>query len=308
VRSIQAPTQAPIPLSAWAAWAAVCFFWGTTYLAIRIGIRTLPPALFAGLRFVAAGLILGGICRACGLRYPNRKEWAPLTIIGFLLLVLGNGGVVAAERWVDSGLTALVLSMLPIWMALLNALTGGGERLTLRGAAGLALGMGGVALLVYHPGGGSPEPAAHRALGILILEGASICWAGGSLYGKRFSPPVAPLMGAAAQMLAGGLILCGIGTAAGEWSRLHFDASGFGSLIYLMIFGSLVGYGSFVFALSRMPATTVSLYAYVNPVVALLCGLFILHEPLSLAKLAAAGVILGGVALAQSGVRHRTRV
>lgn len=293
-------TSDRVRLHATLAWVAVSFFWGTTYLAIRVGVSSLPPAFFAGSRFVIAGVILWAVCRGRGDRNPIGREWAVLVTVGLLLLVIGNGLVVTAERRVDSGVAALAVAMMPIWMAGISAVLPGGERLSLRGIGGLLLGIGGLVFLL-HPAAQSVSP--NRLPGVALLEAACFSWAAGSVFSKRQRIEVTPLMGAAVQMTTAGGILWIIAAGRGEFQHLHMTPQGAEALLYLVIFGSLVGYGCYMFALEHLPATTVSLYAYINPVVALLAGALLLHEPLDWTRIAAAGIILGGVALARTGVR-----
>ncbi|HET6384241.1 MAG TPA: EamA family transporter [Armatimonadota bacterium] len=291
--------QDPARLQAWLAWGAVSFLWGTTYLAIRVGAQHVPPALFAGSRFLPAGLILWAFCRLRGDRNPVGSEWRSLAAVGLLLLGIGNGLVVTAEQWVDSGQAALAVSMMPIWMAGLSGMLPQGERLNGRGILGLLLGITGLFLLL-HPTAGATAIDARRLLGIGILEIACFSWAAGSLLSKRQKLGVSSLMGAAVEMMIAGIVLLGIAAATGEWRGFTPTWTAAAATGYLIVFGSLLGYGCYMFALSHLRATTVSLYAYVNPIVALVAGAILLHEPLSWSKLAAAGVILLGVALAQS--------
>ncbi|MCA1597142.1 MAG: EamA family transporter, partial [Chloroflexi bacterium] len=288
-------------LKAALAWTAVSFFWGTTYLAIRVGVATLPPAFFAGSRFVIAGVILWLVCRLRGDRNPIGGEWLLLGTVGLLLLVIGNGLVVTAERGVDSGTTALAVAMMPIWMASISAFLPGGERLSYRGVCGLILGIGGLVFLLHpsvhplaalSPSAHSPSaprlPAPGQLSGIALLEAACFSWAGGSVLSKRCPIGVTPLMGAAVQMTIAGIILWFIAAGRGEFWRLHFTPQGIEALAYLVVFGSLVGYVCYMYALEHLPATTVSLYAYVNPIVALLAGAVLLREPMGWTRIGAA--------------------
>lgn len=282
-----------------AAWIAVCIFWGTTYLAIRIGVQTMPPFLFNGLRVLAAGLLLLGWLRARGQALPLFRDWFHLGIVGVALLGVGNGMVAWASKWVPSGMAALLVAMSPFWMIGVEALVPGGERPSRQAAAGLLLGLGGLALLM------APHFAsAHLDLNVLLgfagLQLGCISWSAGSIYARRRPVPVKPLMGAAVQMVVGGAAVSLLGTVTGEWSRMHPTTTGMTAFVYLMVFGSIVGYGSYIYALQKLPVSTVSLYAYVNPVIAVALGWLVLGEHLGWMEGLAVVVILAGVALVKS--------
>jgi drug/metabolite transporter (DMT)-like permease len=285
-------------ITAYAAWGAVCLFWGTTYLAIRVGVQSLPPALFLGVRFLVAGFIFVPYLRWRGLAFPQRKELANIALVGFALLVLANGAVVWAEQWVPSGLAALVVATLPFWMAGFESTLPSGNKLTLRKGLGIIIGFMGLVILF------APELKdsfdATYLKGILALLFSPFCWALGSIYSKSRPVGIHPLMAAGFQMLIAGFILVIVGALSGEISRIHFDAYGLIALAYLILFGSIVGYGSFVYALSKLPATKVSMYAYVNPVIAVVLGWLILGERLDWMVLSSTAIILCGVVLVKS--------
>jgi drug/metabolite transporter (DMT)-like permease len=280
----------------------VCVLWGTTYLAIRIGIATWQPFLFGGLRFAAAGTIVILALRVQGIRVPHDPRVLRDAIItGVLLLVGGNTAVILAERRVPSGITAVIVSTMPIWTVVINALSSRGHRLGLVKWIGLIAGLGGVVLLVW------PElvdslPANRGFLwSVVTLQLGSISWAVGSVYAVRRRATLPPLLAAGLQMLAGGIVLVLIGTVFGEWSRLHPDRHGWEAFLYLLVFGSLLGYVAFVYALQHLPVSTVSLYGYVNPIVAVIVGALILDERFGLREAAATAVVLAAVALARIG-------
>lgn len=287
---------------AYIAFGVVCLVWGTTYAAIAVAIETLPTFLFAGLRFAIAGALLLIIRLIAGDRLPStRREWLLLTLIGFFMVGVGNVAVVWAEHYVPSGFAALMVATAPLWMALLEALRPGGIRLSIRAAAGLVIGFAGVALLV------APELrglayGSFFLLGVVVLQLGSIGWNIGSILGKYHLPRgIPPLTSAALQMLLGGIPMVVLGLASGEGERLTFTTQTFLAFIYLVVFGSMVAYAAYVFALSHLPTSTTSLYAYLNPIVAVTLGWAMLNEPIGWNALAAMVIIFSGVALVQTG-------
>lgn len=284
---------------AYAAWLAVCFFWGTTYLAIRVGVQVAPPLLFNGIRVLAAGVLLMAWLRVRGQPLPTRADWLHLGIVGTALLGIGNGLVSWSAQWVPSGLAAVSIAMTPFWMVGVEALRPKGDRPTWNAVAGLALGCCGMALLV------APRlQTAHLDTGVLLgfagLQVACASWSAGSIYSRYRPVPVSPLMGAAAQMIVGGVLVTLAGSLFGEWGRVVYSAQGVVAFLYLLVFGSLVGYAAYIYALQKLPVSTVSLYAYVNPVIAMALGAVLLRETLTVREIAAAAIILGGVAVVRS--------
>ena len=288
-------------LGAYAAWAAVCFFWGTTYLAIRVGLETLTPFLFGGLRFVAAGAVLFLVMsRQRNVRRPSGREWLDLSAVGLMLLGVGNGLVVWAEQWVSSGTAALLVATGPFWVAGLESLRRGGERVGRWAVVGMLVGFAGLALLLAPQLAGGAAAGGSFLLGVLALQVACFSWSAGSVYAKSRPSGVNPLMSAAVQMLVAGAALTVLGSAAGEWGRVRFSARSLSALAYLVVFGSIVAYGSFTYAMQKLPLSVVSTYAYINPVIAVLLGWAVLGEPLGWRVWAATAVILCGVALVKA--------
>lgn len=280
------------------AFAAIYLIWGSTYLAIRFAVETMPPFLMLAVRFGVAGLLLYAWLRFRGRPRPPAREWGGSAVVGGLLLVGGTGAVAWAEQWIASGLAALIVAIVPVWMVLLDWLRPGGRRPGPAVAAGLLLGLGGVALLVgpidLSGGGGRQLVGA----GVVVL--GTISWATGSVHGSRVPVPRAPRMAAALQMCMGGLLLLCIGTAVGEWARLDpggLSARSVLSLAYLIVFGSLVAFAAYVFLLRVTTPARVGSYAYVNPVVAVFLGWALGDEPVTARTLAAAAIILLGVGL-----------
>ena len=276
------------------AWIVVCLVWGTTYLGIRIALESIPPLLMAALRWIAAGSLLATVLRMKGERLPARSEWPSLLVLGILLLGFGNGAVVYAQQSVPSGLTSVLVAAAPFWMVATERFVGGGERLTLARAAGLVVGFAGIVLLVWPELAASTgaDPTGRSFLGgVLATQLACLGWAIGSSYSRRRQQSENVLAAASLQMLFAGLVLLALATLAGEWSGLTFTTRTTSALVYLILFGSIVGYSSYTYALKHLPMSTVSLYAYVNPVIAVLLGTVVLDEPLS-PRIALAGAVV----------------
>ena len=275
------------------AYLVVCIFWGSTYLAIKVGVMELPPFLFGGLRFLVAGLLLLAIARALGDPLPHRSDWRTLTIVGLLLLAGGNAFVVWSEQYVSSGVASIFVVTVAMWTALFDALIpGGSSELNWKVAAGLALGFLGTLLLV----GASPaEIIAADKRGPIALTIASASWSLGTVYAKRHPTKASPYMGAAFQMIVGGSAVALVGTLLGEWASWHLSTRGIGAIAYLVVFGSVLGYSAYAYALRHAPATIVGTYAYVNPVIAVLLGWLLLHEPVTSRTFVAMGMILVAV-------------
>ena len=288
-------------IKAYSAWAMVSIFWGTTYLAIRIGVEVLPPALFAGIRFLVAGLIFVPILLLKGYSLPSKKDLIPISITGILLLTIANGTVVWAEQWVSSSLAALIIASIPFFMVGMESLMPNGEKISLKKVLGILIGFSGISLLLWPDLKGSINSAYLK--GILGLVIAIIAWAAGSIYSKHRDIKTAPLMSAAFQMLIAGAVLTLIGALKGEFSQFTFDPKGIAALVYLMVFGSLIGYSAYIYALAKLPTATVSTYAYINPVIAVILGWLVLDERLDWIVVLATGVILSGVLLVKSGAR-----
>ena len=288
------PTNSPTRL-AWAAWIAVCLLWGTTYLAIRIALDTVPPMLMGAFRWTLAGTLILGVMKLRGDRIPGRAEWPSLALLGVLLIGFGNGGVVWAEQTLPSGLTAVLVAVVPFWMVGVEKLTGNANPLTPRRMLGLVLGFAGIVLLVWP----ELELGAGRAflLGVLATQLACLGWAIGSSYSRRRAAAENVLAVAAYQMLFGGLAMLIAGAIHGEWSHLTFTVRTGSAVAYLMVFGSVAGFSAYGYALKHLPIATVSLYAYVNPVIAVVLGTLVLDEPMS-PRLAVAGlIVLAGMAM-----------
>lgn len=279
-----------------AAYIAVCILWGSTYLAIRIGVSAFPAILFAGIRFVIAGVFLLLFAHLRGLAFPtNLTSVRNQCIVGLLLLLGGNGLVVWAEQYVHSGVASLLVATVPLFMALIELLIPGRPRIDFKGWLGLLIGFSGVAMLVLsNSGDGSVE-----IKGFVALLIAAFLWSVGSVYSKGFKPTGSVITNIAIQMLSGGIALMIVGIALGELPRVSLSTKGIGALLYLIVFGSWIGYSSYIYVLQKWPAAKAGTYAYVNPPVAVFLGALILGEPFNLTVLLSTVVILAGVLLVQ---------
>jgi drug/metabolite transporter (DMT)-like permease len=281
----------------WGALVTIWIVWGSTYLAIRVAVRTIPPLLMGSIRFLLAGGILYVLAVRRGDRLgdrPTAKHWRSAFIIGTALLLGGNGLVSWAEQRVPSGAAALIIATVPLWLAIGDRLRYG-SRLPWPAVLGLAVGFSGVVLLVGQSGEGRID-----ALGAAALVGASIFWAGGSLYSRGAPLPRRPLVGTAMEMLAGGLVLAVVGVATGELGRLDLAGVSGESMLglaYLIVFGSWVGFTAYVWLLRNARTSLVGTYAYVNPIVAVLLGWALLGETITGRTLLAGAIIVAGVAL-----------
>jgi len=280
------------------AFLAIYIIWGSTYLFIRFGVETLPPFMMAGGRFVAAGSVLYGWLRWRGVPGPTMRQWRSAAAIGALLLLVGNGGVTWAEQVIPSGVTALLISTSPIWFVVLDWIWFGAPRPAGKMVLGLALGLAGVIWLIGPDrilgGGGFPIS------GILVLMLATVSWAAGSLYSRRASLPPSPFMATALEMVAGGALLLAFSVITGEpWQIEPSEVSlkSILSVVYLAVFGSLVGFTAYVWLLRVVSPSRVSTYAFVNPLIAVFLGWTLGGEEFTARMGLAALVIVAGVVL-----------
>jgi drug/metabolite transporter (DMT)-like permease len=291
------------------AFAAVYFIWGSTYLAIRFAIETMPPLTMAAIRFLVAGVLLYGWALSRGVPHPTRRQWKAGAISGTLLLAGGNGAVVVAEQWIPSGVAALIVATVPLWLVLLDWVFGRGGKPSSRTTAGLFVGFLGVAVL-----GGSPGVGADgnwlELLGAVLVLGGSLSWAAGSLYSRYIPDPPRPRMLVASQFLVGGLVFTVLAGLTGEWRGLDLGAvsgKSWIALVYLIIFGALIGYAAYIWLLTVVSPARAGTYAYVNPVVAMLLGWGLADEPLTFRSVVAAAIILGSVVVITTEASGRKR-
>ncbi|HXA17919.1 MAG TPA: EamA family transporter [Thermoanaerobaculia bacterium] len=286
---------------AYAAFAVVCIVWGTTYLAIRIAVTTMTPFLLTGARFLFGGIVLFIVAKLHGDAIPrDRRVLGDLVLCGVLMVAIGNLSVVWAEQWVPSGFAALFVGTTPFWATLIELLRRSGERLELRRGLGMLIGFVGMALLVTPRGAGGAFDSRF-VIGAIAIQLGCIAWQYGTARGKYYLGSVPPLMSSALQMLTGGIVVTLVGAGLGELPHFHSTPRTFAALAYLSLFGSVLAYTSYVYAARHLRTTTLSLYAYVNPVVAVVLGWLVLREQLTWVSITAMAVILGGVAMVQSG-------
>lgn len=278
------------------AFAAIYIIWGATYLGIRFALETLPPFMIAGIRFVIAGTVLYTLARRQGAASPARAQWRSAALLGFILFVLNNGSLMWAETRVSSGMAALLIATVPLWMVLLGWLTFGGERPGGQVFGGLLVGLIGIFLLV------GPNAVGQQVdtLGALALLFAAFAWSLGSLLSRRLDTPRSPLLGAGMNLLAGGVMLLVLSLVTGEWTAVNPMAVSLKSalsVVFLAVFGSIIAFGAYMWLLSTVPANRVATYAYVNPVVAVFLGAALADETLTPQTLLAAVVIITSVVL-----------
>jgi drug/metabolite transporter (DMT)-like permease len=286
----------PTQLKLLAAFASVYLVWGSTYLAIRIAIETIPPLLMAGVRFIIAGSVMYAWGWFRSKEKPTRMHWKSAAIVGLMLLLVGNGGLSWSEKLIPSGIAALLVAVSPLWFILIDWMQGS-TRPTAGVFIGLALGTLGIVVLVDPAnlvGGGDVS-----TLGAVVLLGSSVCWAYGSFYARRAKLPSSPPLANGMEMLVGGVALLLVGTLLGEWNDLHVAQVTLRSLLgvlYLVVFGSIIGFSSYIFLFRSTTPTRASTYAYVNPVVAVLIGWLVGGEQLPARVALAALLIIAAVA------------
>lgn len=280
----------------WIALIALYIVWGSTYLAIRFAVETIPPFLQAGLRFLISGLILVLWRRAAGDEMPTRIQWRSVTIIGTLLLLGGNGLVSFAEQRIASGVAALIVGTVPLWLVLIEALRPGGVKPTWQAIVGLIVGFGGIYLLV------GPSESTGKlqfdTIGTVAVIVASFLWSLGSIYSRSADVPKSALMTTGTEMVAGSVPIFLVSLVLGEWQMFNIAQVSIESwlgLIYLITFGSMVGFVAYIWLLHNAPISLVATYAYVNPLVAVFLGNWLAREPLTPRILAATGIIIGSV-------------
>lgn len=280
---------------AYAALAAVCFFWGTTYLGIRMALESFPPAVLLSARFLISGAILLAAARSRGAHFPRGRELWISAALGVMILGIGNGCLILAELRIPSGLAALFITLAPFWMVGLDSILPHGERLHAPTLAGMAVGLFGTAMLVG-PGALKDGLSGGMLQGFLLLQLGSCSWTLGSLLQRRRPGRAHPIVAGAVQQFAVGIAFLPVALI---WpgGEIHWSTRGVGALLYLVFFGSIVGYSAYVVALDRLPVALVSLYNYVNPVVAVILGFLVYREPFGRREAVAMLVIFLGVAL-----------
>ena len=288
----------------WASLVVIYIVWGTTYLAIRVGVRDVPPLFFAGLRFIVAGALLYPFARRSRHTKPASAErsgsgvraWIGAGVVGVLLLAGGNGGVTYAETRLPSGLSALFIATVPLWMTVFSRLLQH-HAITWRKVVGLVTGLGGVAILL-----GNVAAKGHL-LYIVVALGAAVCWGLGSVLSYQLATPDDTVLASAIEMLVGGIALLAVAGVTGEFGHVRWSAiaaTSWISWVYLVLFGSILAFTAYQYALTHLPITTVSTYAFVNPVVALFAGAIFLGERITLRELAGAALVVASIIIIQT--------
>lgn len=291
-----------------AAFAAIYLIWGSTYLGIRFAIETIPPFLMGGIRFLLAGAILFLVMLSRGAERPRAFEWRNTAVVGAGLILGGNGMVMWAEQYIPSGMTALIIAILPLWMTLIDWVRPHGRRPTLGVTMGIVVGIIGLVILIgpsaMHPGSMSAQDARSGngvvLIGALGLIFGNVCWAAGSIFAQHTRLPKSAFLSTSMQMMCGGVMLLIVSLIRSE--PMHFDLANVStrsmlSFVYLVCVGSLIGYTAYIWLLTVQPPSRVSTYAYVNPVVAVFLGWALAGEALSLRTAIAAAIIIGAVVL-----------
>lgn len=289
---------------AYTALAAVCVLWGTTFLALRIGVVDIPPFLFTVLRQAIAGIVLIlTLVFFAGMRLPNRKAILEQVLGGFFLVSIGNGLVAYAEVHVPSSIAAIICSMMPVWLILLNMMAIGDERPTFPVILGVLIGLSGIVLIFGENLRDFANPG--YTTGILVIFLANVGWAYGSIRMKKHNQHTSALMNAGLQMLFGGLLLVPASLIFDDYATLKWSSDAIYSLIYLIVFGSIVAYGCYSFAVKKLPMTIVSMYAYINPIVAMILGALILNEKFNLKMGIAMIITVAGIYIVNRGYQLR---
>ncbi len=287
-------------LLAYLALAAVCLIWGTTYLAIRIVVEDFPPFLFSGIRQIIAGVILLLFMFTVGKqKLPSRKILAQQALGGFLMMTLGNGLVAWAEVHIPSGIAAILCSLMPIWVIVINLSVNKNEKPTLPIMAGVIMGLLGIILIFGQ--NLSDLANTNYLIGIFMILLATLGWASGSVWIKKQNVDTNPFVNAGLQMLFGGVFMLPISLAVDDLSNLHWSANAFYATLYLIVFGSIIAYTCYSYAIRKLPMTIVSMYAYINPLVAVVLGWLVLDETLNTRIVLAMCITVAGIYLVNRG-------
>jgi drug/metabolite transporter (DMT)-like permease len=288
----------PTRLAILLAFAALYLIWGSTYLGIRLAIDSIPPFLMAGSRYFTAGLILYAMARARGATRPPAITWRSSLIVGGFLLLGGNGGVTIAERYVETGLAAVIVATVPIYIVLLSWATGATPRPRLPVLLGLAGGFIGVGILMEPSLHFSANESRHPGIGMLILLVASLLWSIGSLYSRSAENADSPFLAAGQQMICGGVLLLLAGLITREKFQLAaVSAHSIWAWVYLVLIGAIIGFTAYIYLLRHCDPAKVATYAYVNPIVAVILGALFAGEHLTSRTIVAAALIIGSVAM-----------
>ncbi|MFN0106944.1 MAG: EamA family transporter [Bryobacteraceae bacterium] len=277
----------------YAALIAVCFFWGTTYLGIRMALESFPPLLLVAIRFLLSGSIMLAWARWKGWTLPDGRELLRTCLFGFMLLGVANGALTFAETWIPSGLAALFLTTAPFWLVGMEALMPGGERLTAAVAVGLLVGLAGVVMLIL-PGDGALVMGPNLWKGFLVLQVGSFFWNTGSILQRRWRATTHPFLTGALQQFAAGTVYLLAALVTPE-RPVTLSATGIAGLFWLVTFGSIIGYSAYIYSLETLPVSLVSIYTFINPVVAVTLGKLFYDEPFGKKEVTAMAIIFAGV-------------
>jgi drug/metabolite transporter (DMT)-like permease len=290
-------TNQPPPRSAYAAWIAVCVLWGTTYLAIAVAIDTIPPLLMTASRWLLGGALLTLFLWFRGEKIPPLRAWPALAVLGVLFMGFGNGGVVLAEQSIPSGLASVLVAAIPFWVVAVEWFMPNSPPLTPLRIGGLIVGFSGIVLLLW-PDLRFSEGSAFTT-GVLWTQIACFGWAIGTSYSKRRHADENVMAAAGLQMLLGGIVILVLALGRGEWNSGFMTPStvSLSAVAYLVVAGSLIGFPAYVYAVKHLPVATVSTYAYVNPVIAVLLGWLLRGEPFTPRIVVAGGIVLAGMAM-----------
>jgi drug/metabolite transporter (DMT)-like permease len=288
------------------AFALLYVLWGSTYLAMRVIVRDMPPYVAGAVRYLAAGPIMLAACALLGRKISlTRRDLGQLLVIAILLLSIGNIGVLWGEVYVSSGLASLIVALVPIWVVMIEAWIFRAGRMTAQGLFGLAIGIVGLLVLLWPRISSGTHLGRLELLGSGILAGASFFWALGSVFSHRFNLTVDVFASAAWQMTLGGLVNGAVALITGQFQKTHWTFSALGSIGYLVIFGSWLGYSAYIYLLEHVPTPKVATYAYVNPIVAVFLGWIILREHVDIFMLLGTAIIIASVALVNtSQLKH----
>ena len=281
----------------WFALITLYIVWGSTYLGIKVAIETIPPFFQGALRFLISGLIILIWQKSSGQAMPTRKQWISTFIIGTLLLLGGNGLVSWAEQFIPSGIAALIIATVPLWLVIMEAVRPGGIKPTWQAIVGLVIGFVGIFILAG-PAEISGSKTNLDTFGVVALLFATLLWALGSIYSKSADLPKASMVTTGAEMLMGSIGLMVVSLLTGElhgWDPSGISARSIGGVIYLILIGSIAGFGSYIWLLQNAPISLVATYAYVNPIVAVILGYLFANEPLEPRTWIAAAIIIGAV-------------
>ena len=287
------------------AWVAVCVSWGTTFLATRVAIESIPPFAMAGPRHLVAGIVMALILRMRGIKLPGRDTWGGHALLGLLMIGFGNGCLVWAQQFVPSGVAAVLVSVIPFWMIGVEAFMPGGEPVRRNQVLGLLLGFGGIMLLTSSSMNDS-APTLQIVLGVIMTQFSCLGWAIGSAYAKRHKRDDNLFAATAVQIMFGGAILMVVATMAGEWGNIAPTSASLIAVLYLVIVGTFVGYVCYVYALKHLAVSIVSLYAYVNPVIAVILGSLLLKERFTARMAVAIAIIFVAMLIVRSADTSRS--